>query len=73
MVKLADQIARISGRLTTCYRSVEHGVVSGYKAVESSAVGIFTRVSDKCVEVLFAKQGESVEAAKARLRKHNEY
>ena len=42
-------------------------VVDGYKKIESGVVDGFGQVSDKCVEVLFAKDGESVEDAKKRL------
>lgn len=49
------------------YKKIEDGVVSGYKRIEESVVGGFNKVSDKFVEKLFAKEGESVEDAKARL------
>ena len=42
-------------------------VVDGYKKIESGVVDGFGKVSDKCVEVLFVKDGESVEDAKKRL------
>ena len=42
-------------------------VVEGYKKIETGAVEGFGKVVDKCVEVLFAKEGETVEEAKARL------
>ena len=42
-------------------------MVGGYKKIETGAVEGFGKVVDKCVEVLFAKEGESVEDAKARL------
>ena len=42
-------------------------VVEGYKKIETGVVEGFEKVSDKCVEVLFTKEGESVEDAKARL------
>ena len=35
--------------------------------IESGAVTGFEKVTNKCIEVLFAKDGESVEGAKARL------
>ena len=50
------------------YKKIETGVVNGYKKIETGAVEGFGKVVDKCVEVLFAKDGESVEDAKARLR-----
>ena len=49
------------------YKKIEDGVVTGYKKMENSVVEGFGKVVDKCVEVLFAKEGESVEDAKARL------
>ena len=42
-------------------------VVDGYKKIETGVVEGFDRVSDKFVDVLFAKEGESVEDAKKRL------
>ena len=42
-------------------------VVEGYKKIETGVVEGFEKVSDKCVEVLFTKEGESVEDAKKRL------
>lgn len=49
------------------YKKIEDGVVGGYKKMEKGAVEGFTKVTDKCVEKLFAKEGESVEEAKKRL------
>ena len=51
------------------YKKIETGVVDGYKKIENGAVEGFGKVVDKCVEVLFAREGESVEDAKARLSK----
>ena len=49
------------------YKKIEEGVVSGYKKIENGVVNGFDKVSDKCIEKLFAKEGESVEDAKKRL------
>lgn len=49
------------------YQKIEDGVVTGYKKMESGIVDGFGKVVDKCVEVLFARKGESVEDAKRRL------
>ena len=51
------------------YKKIENGVVNGYKKIENGVVEGFGKVVDKCVEVLFAKEGESVEDAKARLNR----
>ena len=49
------------------YKKIEDGVVSGYKKLETGVVEGFGKVSDKFVEKLFTKEGESVEDAKKRL------
>ena len=49
------------------YKKIEDGVVEGYKKIENGVVEGFEKVTDKCVEKLFAKNGESVEDAKKRL------
>ena len=49
------------------YKKIEDGVVGGYKKIENAVVDGFNAVSDKCIDVLFAKEGESVEDAKKRL------
>ena len=53
--------------VTTGYKKIEQGVVTGYKKMEDGVVEGFGKVVDKCVEVLFAREGETVEEAKARL------
>ena len=49
------------------YKKIENGVVSGYKKIEDGVVEGFGKVTDACVKTLFAREGESVEDAKARL------
>lgn len=58
---------RIEQVVVNGYKKIEDGVVGGYKKIETGVVNGFGKVVDKCVEVLFAKEGESVEDAKARL------
>ena len=58
---------KIEQSVVTGYKKIEDGVVGGYKKIETGVVDGFGKVVDKCVEVLFAKAGESVEDAKARL------
>lgn len=53
--------------VTSGYKKIERGVVSGYKKIETAVVEGFGKVVDKCVETLFAREGESVEDAKKRL------
>ncbi len=54
------------------YKKIEKGVVNGYKKIETGVVDGFGKVTDKCVEKLFAKEGESVEDAKKRLSRDKE-
>ncbi len=68
MAKITEHIEKISQGVTEGYQKIEDGVVNGYKKIETGAVEGFGKVVDKCVEVLFAKEGESVEDAKARLQ-----
>ena len=58
--------ARLS-RIVEGYKKIEDGVVTGYKKIETGVVEGFGKVTDACVKTLFAKEGESVEDAKARL------
>lgn len=67
MRKIADVVENMGQTVTRGYKATETGAVSGYKAIENGAVTGFEKVSDKCVEILFAKEGEFVEEAKARL------
>ena len=46
---------------------IAEGAVKGYKKIEDGVVKGFNKVTDKCVEYLFAREGESVEDAKKRL------
>lgn len=63
----ASTYQKIENAVVGGYKKIEDGVVTGYKKIENGAVKGFGKVVDKCVEVLFAKDGESVEDAKKRL------
>lgn len=67
MKKIADVVDGMGRAVTSGYKKMESGVVSGYKKIENGAVAGFEKVTDKCVGVLFAKEGETAEEAKARL------
>lgn len=56
MKKIADVVEKMGQTVT-----------SGYKKIENRAVTGFEKVTDKCIDVLFAKEGETVEEAKVRL------
>lgn len=67
MRKIADIVENMGQTVTRGYKAIETGAFSGYKAIENGVVTGYEKVSDKCVEILFAKEGEFVEEAKARL------
>ena len=67
MSKFMEANEKIAQKVVEGYKKIEDGVVSGYKKIETGAVEGFGKVADKCAEVLFAKEGESLEEAKARL------
>lgn len=58
---------KIAEKVTEGYKKIENGVVGGYKKIETGVVDGFGKVVDKCVETLFAREGETVEEARARL------
>lgn len=67
MSKLVEANEKIAEAVVEGYKKIEDGVVGGYKKIEKGAVDGFNKVTDKCVEKLFAKEGETVEEAKKRL------
>lgn len=69
MSKLVEVNEKIAEVVADGYKKIEDGVVGGYKRIEKGAVDGFNKVSDKCVEKLFTKPGETVEEAKKRLSK----
>ena len=72
MAKFADHMEKIASGVVEGYQKIEDGVVTGYKKMETGVVEGFGKVVDKCVEVLFTKEGESVEDAKKRLNHKEE-
>ena len=64
---VVEGLQKIEEGVVSGYKKIEEGVVGGYKKIETGAVEGFAKVTDKCVEKLFAKEGESVEDAKKRL------
>lgn len=67
MSKLTNVYEKIEETVVDGYKKIEETFVDGYKQVEKSAVDGFNKVSDKCIEKIFAKDGETVEEAKERL------
>lgn len=53
-------------------KKIEKAVTEGYKKIENAVVGTYTKIEDKFVYTYLTKDGETVEDAKARLKKEQE-
>ena len=63
----ALKVGKVGEAITEGFQKIEDSVVGGYKKIEEGVVEGFGKVSDKFIDVLFTKEGESVEEAKARM------
>ena len=69
--KIVKANEKIAEAVTGGYKKIEKGVVDGYKKIEQGVVGGYTKIEDKFVDTYLTKDGETVEEAKARLKKDN--
>jgi hypothetical protein len=69
--KIVEANEKIAEAVTGGYKKIEKGVVDGYKKIEQGVVSGYSKIEDKFVEAYLTKDGETVEEAKARLRKEN--
>ena len=69
IVKVNEKIAEA---VTGGYKKMEKGVVNGYKRIEQGVTKGYTKIEDRFVDAYLTKDGETVEEAKARLKKENE-
>lgn len=67
MSKFVEVNEKSAEGVVSGYKKIEEGVVGGYKKIETGVVEGFGNVTDKCIEKLFVKEGETVEDAKKRL------
>ena len=66
--KIVKANEKIAETVTSGYKKIETGVVNGYKKIEQGVVDGYTKIEDKFVEAYLAKDGETVEEAKKRLK-----
>ena len=69
--KIVQANEKIAETVTTGYKKIEQGVVDGYKKIEQGVVSGYSKLEDKFVDTYLTKDGETVEEAKARLKKEN--
>ena len=67
--KIINTVEKISETVTDGYKKIEDTVTGGYKKVEDAVVGGYKSIEDKFVENYLTKDSETVEEAKARLKK----
>ena len=67
--KIIKANEKIAEAVTDGYKKIEKGVVDGYKKIEKGVVDGYTKIEDKFVEAYLTKDGETLEEAKARLKK----
>ena len=68
-VKANEEIAK---KVVGAFEKIEGAVVGSYTKVEDAVVGGYTKVEDAFVDRYLTRDGETVEAAKARLKKEQE-
>lgn len=52
------------------YRKIENSVVNAYQKIEDGVVGAYKNIEDQFVDHFLTRKGESVEAAKDRIKKN---
>lgn len=67
--KIVQANEKIAEAVAEGYKKIEKGVVDGYKKIEQGVVAGYTKIEDKFVDAYLTKDGETVEEAKARLKK----
>lgn len=70
--KFVQANQKIAKTVVDGYKKVEDAVVGGYKKIEDGVVGAYTKVEDKFVDQYLTRDGETVEAAKTRLKNKSE-
>lgn len=70
--KITKVTEQISEAVTGGYKKLEKGVVDGYKKIEQGVAAGYTKIEDKFVDAYLTKDGETVQEAKARLKKERE-
>ncbi len=69
--KIIEANKKIAETVTDGYKKIEKGVVDGYKSIEKGVVKGYTKIEDKFIDAYLTKDGETVEEAKARLKREN--
>lgn len=66
--KLVKANGKIAEGVTTGFKKMSDGVVEGFNKMSDAVVGGYTKIEDKFVDKFLTKDGETVAAAKKRLK-----
>ena len=69
--KIVKANKKIAEAVTGGYKKIEKGVVDSYKRIEQGVVSGYTKLEDKFVDAYLTNDDETIEEAKARLKKEN--
>ena len=69
--KIVKANEKIAEAVTGGYKKIEKGVVDSYKKIEQGVVDGYAKFEDKFIDAYLTKDGETIEEAKARLKKEN--
>ena len=67
---VVDGYKKIENGVVKGYSKIQDGTVKGYTKFQDGVVKGWTKVENKFVDILFRKDGETTEEAKARLSKN---
>lgn len=70
--KMIQANEKIAEAVTDGYKKIESGVVDGYKKIEAGVVDGYTKIEDKFIDQFLAREGETVEEARKRLKGESE-
>lgn len=65
------QVDMAKSKIVKANEKIAEAVTAGYKKIEQGFVSGYTKIEDKFVDAYLTKDGETVEQAKARLKKEN--
>lgn len=69
---MAKSNKKIEDSVVEGYKKIEKTVVDGYKKIEDGFVNGYKKIEDKFVAQYLTHDGESIEEAKARLKKEEQ-
>ncbi len=70
--KLVNANEKIAEKVTEGFQKISDTIVGGYSKIENTVVDRYTKIEDKFVDRYLAKDGETTEQAKSRLKQEQD-